>query len=59
MAAAPRPNPFAGRSIGFLCLCFFLILYAILAITNIHFTFDNVILGLLAGFAGILLLLGY
>lgn len=54
-----RPNPFTGRSIGFLLLCFFLIVFGILTVTNFHFAFDGVIEGLLAGLAGLLLLLGY
>ena len=58
-APAPRPNPLAGRSLGFLLLCFFLIVYGILRITNIHFAFDSVVEGLLAALAGLLLLLGY
>ena len=54
-----RPNPLAGRSIGFLLLCFFLIVYGILRVTNIHFAGDGVIEGALAILSGILLLLGY
>lgn len=55
----PRPNPLAGRSLGFLLLCFFLIVFGILTVTNLHFAFDGVIEGLLAGLSGLLLLLGY
>lgn len=59
MATPPRPNPLTSRGLGFLLLCFFLIVYGILRVTNLHFAFDGVIEGVLAGLAGLLLLLGY
>ena len=54
-----RPNPLAGRSLGFLLLCFFLIVYGILRVTNFHFVGDQVVEGALAILSGLLLLLGY
>jgi hypothetical protein len=48
----------AGRSLGMICLALFLILWGVLALTNIRFTGAELIEAILALLAGILILLG-
>lgn len=45
------------KSLGMIALCIWLILYGILALTNVTFAFADVIMGVLAIVAGLLLLL--
>ena len=46
------------KSLGMICLAIFLIVYGLLALTNIQFTGAAIMMGVLAIVAGILLLLG-
>ena len=47
-----------NRSLGVICLALFLLVFGILAVTNITFAFDTAIEGLLAIAAAILIFLG-
>lgn len=47
-----------NRSLGVILLCVFLIVYGVLAVTNIEFALSGAILGLLALAAGILIAMG-
>jgi len=47
-----------NRSLGVLCLCAFLIVFGLIVITNFRFAGEEIIEGILALAAGVLILLG-
>lgn len=60
MASEPARFSIGGRSIGFLLLCLAAMLLGVQMIfPALHFSSDNVVLGILWFLAGLLLLLGY
>jgi hypothetical protein len=47
-----------NRSYGVICLCVFLICYGLIALTNFRFAAEDIIMGILAIAAGVLILMG-
>ena len=54
--SAQGPGLFRGRSLGMLLLCLYLIVVGLLQLTNIRFAAEDIVLGLLALAAGLVLL---